>query len=375
VGRPRELRVAAGRVPRDGVAGVEGPSDAVDARRERPRDDEVGVGVRAPDAVLDPCRPRRDPNRRHPVVESPRGRVRREAVGVEPLVRVQRGRVERGQGVGVLQDAGDERPPGLREPVGGVERVLVPVERAHVEVVAVTALPSERFGHERGLVAGPLRGRLDEALEVERRVGLGERGAVVEQHFELSGAVLVLERLYRHVVRAPPLEQPVVERAHRLGRPRDPLVLVVGHRFVAVALLGPVEQGELQFAPDEELDVEVDVVQHRLEGRPWVHTDDLALVLDVTEDAHGVVPPGDRFARRRLRVETTVAVLDLLAEPRPGRDVVARRLDQHQHVDGEPLAPRLAEVVRRDLFRPGDPVDVRELQVDVPDAVQRAVER
>ncbi len=118
----------------------------------------------------------------------------------QPLVRVHELVRDGGDLVGVLEEAGDEVPPGLGELVLRTllpEGVLIAFEERHVRVHAAAWLVAHRLRHERGVHALLDRDLLDDRAERHDVVGHRERVRVTQVDLVLTRPALVVAVLDR----------------------------------------------------------------------------------------------------------------------------------------------------------------------------------
>ncbi len=307
----RRRGVEVGRVLR---ARVELALDPVEAGGEHRRGGEVRVGGAVDAAVLD-ARAARHADHLRAVVAAP-GRVGRRPGGArvgradaDALVGVDRRGDDRGDRLGVMDEAGDEVVGVVGEPVAvrvarALEEVLLAglVPEREVEVAAVAGQVPERLRHERRQLAALLRHDVDHVAEEDRAVAGDERVVVGEVGLELAVRVLVVVR----VVAVAELVRVARER-------RQELVVAVQRLGVVAGLIARIERivddehAVLVLAHEEELGLEAHLEAEAEIGgaRDGVAQDGaravqprLALDGHVAGEAHELGLPGDARVRR-----------------------------------------------------------------------------
>ena len=341
---------------------------------EQGREREVRVAGRVGAPDLGPRRllgarlVERDPDQRGAVALRPGDVDRRLVAGDEPLVGVhplgQHGR----QLAGVHEQAGDERLRGVGEVVRVLaveELVATAGEERHVRVHARAVLAEQRLRHERRVVAVPGGDLLDDDAVRHRLVGHRERVVVAHVDLVLRRGDLVVVVL--------DLDADRLERRDRvvahLGRR-----ILHGHREVATLVD---RLGALVVLEEEVLELRADVERveahllHALEGeledvarvalvRRAVGLDDVAdHAADLGAELVAVVVDGPRhqLERRRIRDRDHVRLLDPV------------EAGDRRAVEAHPVVERALHLVGRDRERLEVPLEIREPEEDVLDAL------
>ena len=219
--------------------------------------------------------------------------------------------------------------------------------------------PVDRLGHERRVQAVLLGDRLEGRLEGDRVVRRLERVGVLEVDLVLAGRDLVVGRLDADPEGLERVDHVVPDRDREVRAEVEVAGLVVGQRLDR-PVIGAPEQEEL------ELGAHVHDVAELL--RPLdLAPEDVARVAreglaargeHVADHARGrAAGPRDLREGPHVRHEVLVALGD------PG-EALDRRA-----VEPRPVADRALELVDRDRHRLDDADDVRELELDEPDAL------